>query len=101
MYPRPAYVALLGARAGIDLQYAWNARELADAVRMTGADFIVATSLSKSDVQRDRGDAMASARLSAPYTRRVLAIESARGVEDFILLEVDRAALARYLAAPR
>jgi 4-amino-4-deoxy-L-arabinose transferase-like glycosyltransferase len=101
MCVRPEYVALLGARAGVELDYAWDGRALADAVRSSGAGFIVATALSKSDLERQRGDAMAAARLASAYTRRSFVLANAQGFDEFVLLEVDREALERFAGAPR
>jgi len=101
MCVRPEYVALLGARAGIELDYAWDERKLAETALASGATFIVATALAKSDLQRQRGDAMAAARLAASYTRRSFVLANAQGFDEFVLLEVDREALARFVRAPR
>ena len=101
MCVRPEYVALLGARAGVALDYAWDARALADAVRSSGAGFIAATALSKSDLERRRGDAMAAARLASAYTRRSFVLANAQGFDEFVLLEVNREALERFAGAPR
>ncbi|HUQ27384.1 MAG TPA: hypothetical protein VM051_02265 [Usitatibacter sp.] len=97
MYVRPEYVAVLGAREGAELDYAWDARALATAVRDRGAGFILATSLAKTDLAHERGDAMASVRLAEPYTRRALVLSNAKGQDEVVLLEVDRDALTRFL----
>jgi hypothetical protein len=97
MCVRPEYAALLGARAGVELDYDWDARRLAEAVRDSGTGFIAATALSKSDLRRNRGDAMAASRLAAPYVKREFAIANAEGFDEFVLLEVDREALLRFL----
>jgi hypothetical protein len=98
MYVRPEYVAVLGGRAGAELDYAWDARALAKAVSASGAGFILATSLAKTDLAHERGDAMASLRLATPYTRRIWVLSNAQGQDEVVLLEVDRDALARFLA---
>jgi len=101
MCVRPEYVALLGSRAGVELDYGWDERALADAVRSSGAGFIAATALSKSDLQRQRGDAMAAVRLASAYTKRSFVLSNAEGFDEFVLLEVDGEALSRLAPAPR
>jgi hypothetical protein len=101
MCVRPEYVAILGERAAAELDYDWDAARLAQAVGASGADFIAVTALSKSDLKRNPGDAMAASRLAAPYTKRAFALTNAQGLDEFALLEVDRDALARFSQAPR
>jgi hypothetical protein len=98
MYVRPEYVALLANRAGERLDYAWDDLALASAVQSSGAGYILATSLAKTDLAHKRGDAMACVAQSAPYTRRALVLSNEKGRDEVVLLEVDREALARFLA---
>lgn len=99
MWVRPEYVALLGKRAGVAYEYAWDERALARAVRDSRAGYLVATGLYKSDLWHEVGDAFAIARLAAPYADPVLTIRNAvGGWEEFVLLEVDRGRLEALLA---
>jgi hypothetical protein len=58
MWMRPDYVAVLGHRQGVPWYYRWSHEEFLREVRRSKADYIVATSLLKADV--DGGQAGAA-----------------------------------------
>lgn len=99
MWMRPEYVALLGDREGVPWYYGWDARTLASRVREGRADYIVVAGISKSDLAVRTGDPVATLRAAAAYTRPVFALANPfTGDDEFILLQVDRASLASFLA---
>jgi hypothetical protein len=98
MWVRPEYVALLGNRAGVPLEYQWDAAALARQVKEREVDFIVVATLAKTDRTHRKGDPLAAGRLAAGYVDPVLAVPNAvAGGEEFVLLRVDRTRLARFL----
>jgi hypothetical protein len=99
MWMRPEYVALLGQRQAVAWYYAWDERAFAMHVRDDRVDYIAVAGMSKSDLAMSAGDPAAPLRYAAPYARPVLRIGNPFSLlEDFILLQVDRAALDAYLA---
>ena len=101
MWMRPEYVAILGGRQGVPSYYAWDARAFATHVRDDRVDYIAVAGMSKNDLAMTPGDPTAPLRYAAEYAHPVLKLGNPFSLrEDFILLEVDRAALAAYLARP-
>lgn len=99
MWMRPEYVAILGGRQGVPSYYAWDARAFATHVRDDHVDYIAVAGMSKNDLSMSPGDPTAALRFAAQYSRPVLRLGNPfSGQEDFILLQVDRAALDGYLA---
>jgi hypothetical protein len=54
MWFRPDYVAILGQRPGLPMYYRWSVAEFLGEVQRSKADYIVASSLLKADL--DGGD---------------------------------------------
>jgi len=101
MWMRPEYVAILGGREGVPMYYAWDARTFATHVRDDRVDFIAVAGMWKNDLAMSPGDPTAPLRYAATYARPVLQLGNPFSLqEDFILLQVDRAALDAYLARP-
>ena len=101
MWMRPEYVAILGGRQGVPSYYAWDARAFATHVRDDRVDYIAVAGMSKNDLAMSPGDPTAPLRYAATYARPVLQLGNPISLqEDFILLQVDRAALDAYLARP-
>jgi len=99
MWVRPEYVALLGEREAEPLYYDWDERTLAARVRDARVDYIVVAGISKSDLAIRTGEAAATLRAAARYTRPAFALANPfNGEDEFILLAVDRAALDAFLA---
>jgi hypothetical protein len=100
MWMRPEYVAILGHRAGVPWYFGWDQAKLAREIRGTGTDYVVVARLFKSDLAVVTGDAFAAFTLvRPPYLQARLIIPNPdNGNQEFILLEVDRAALDLYIA---
>jgi hypothetical protein len=96
MWMRPEYVALLGRRAGVPFYYAWSPREVAGAVRSSGADYIVVSRIFKTDVAGVDGDPLVTLKGVADYSRPAFHF----GNDLFVLMKVDREALDAFLARP-
>jgi hypothetical protein len=100
MWMRPEYVALLSRREGVPGLYAWEGRALARQVADNRVDYLVASRLFKIDLAGKNGDPMAILRDARDYARPVATlVNPIAQSDDFVLLEVDRAALERLLAA--
>ena len=98
LWARPEYVALISAREGLPLLYAWDAKRLAQEALRMGATHLLATGLSKTDHAHQAGDGYATRRLAAPYTDAVLVVANAiTGREELVLLRIDRARLEAFL----
>ena len=100
LWMRPDYVAILSHRAGVP----WYYREgLPGAVRQllqSGAPYVVVSSLYKADMRGESDDPLVTAEAVAPFTRLVFVIRNpVAPIEEFALLQVDRASLERYAAA--
>jgi hypothetical protein len=99
MWMRPEYVALLGHRAGTAWYHRWDRPTLAREIRRTGTDYLIAARLFKSDLAGDDGDAFAKLALDPPpYLHAAMVIASDNADQEFVLLQVDQAALDLYLA---
>jgi hypothetical protein len=93
MWMRPEYIGLLGRRPGVPFYFRWSAPELAREVKKSGADYVVDTWLLKTDYEGVQGD---------PHVDTGAYAKPAFQMGDFfVLMQVDRGALDRYLATLR
>jgi hypothetical protein len=95
MWIRPEYVAFLGRRHGVPLLYRWTPRELAEQVRATNSDYIIASRLFKTDITEDRADLLVVLKGIAAYSAPAYNLEG----DTFLLMKVDPAKLDAVLAA--
>jgi hypothetical protein len=100
MWMRPEYVALLGRRPGVAWYHEWDRATLAREIRRTETGYLIASRLFKSDLAGRDGDAFAALAVDSPPYLRAAFVITAPGTtgQEFVLLEVDRAALDRYLS---
>jgi hypothetical protein len=99
MWMRPEYPALLGGRAGVAFYYDWDPMRVARAVRDGHVDYIVVTPLFKTDLAGRSGDPAKPLAGAEIYAHPVLALTNpAAGTADFVLMQVDRAALEAWIA---
>ena len=102
MWMRPEYVALLGGRTGVPSYYSWDAATLARHVRDESAQYLVVAGISKSDLAVRAGSGAALLDQARPFTHPVFALANPFTRQDeFVLLEVDRAALDGFLGGAR
>jgi 4-amino-4-deoxy-L-arabinose transferase-like glycosyltransferase len=93
MWMRPEYVGLLGKREGVPYFYRWSGRELAREVRKARADYIVLARLFKTDNEGATGDPFIAMAGIEAWSRPAFHF----GHDGFMLMEVDKAALDRFL----
>src|SRR5450432_2009230 len=100
MWMRPEYVALLGRRPGVAWYHEWDRATLAREIRRTETGYLTASRLFKSDLAGRDGDAFAALAVDSPPYLRAAFVITAPGTtgQEFVLLEVDRVALDRYIA---
>jgi 4-amino-4-deoxy-L-arabinose transferase-like glycosyltransferase len=100
MWMRPEYVALLGRRPGVAWYHGWDRATLAREIRRTETGYLIAARLFKSDLAGHDGDAFAALAVDPPPYLRAAFVITAPGTtgQEFVLLEVDRAALDRYIS---
>jgi hypothetical protein len=102
MWMRPEYVALLGRREAVPFLYGWDAQRLAQEARAARVDYFIVAGLSKLDLAGAANDSPAAPRPAAAYAHPVLALANpVIGGDEFVLLEIERAALDAYLDAVR
>lgn len=95
MWMRPEYIAILGRREGVAWYYRWDDKRLAREVRDAKIDYLIVAQLFKTDLSGKAGDPFATLKPVSPYARPVMAITNpVTGGTDFVLLQVDRRALA-------
>jgi hypothetical protein len=100
MWMRPEYVAILGKRAAVPFEYSWDPLTLAREVARSKADYIVRASVFKADVKVRPGDPNYTLREIGKYSSPAIAVGNPQnGAPEFILMKVEPAALAAYLAA--
>jgi hypothetical protein len=100
MWGRPEYVEILGHRTGVARRYAWDEATLARRIAGGNVDYLVIARLFKPDLQGERGDDVSIAKSVSPYARPALEVPNAvLGTRDFVLLRIDRTALAAYLGS--
>jgi hypothetical protein len=90
MWMRPEYIGLLGHRPGVPFYFRSTAPELAAQVRKEGVDYVVDTWLLKTDLEGAQGDPHVD---TAAYARPAFQVG-----DFFVLMQVDREALDRYLS---
>ncbi len=101
MWMRPDYIAALGHRRGVASYYRWNEREFARNIREQGVDYLVVTTLSKADMSGELFDAGIRAAWALQFGRVVHGMANpVTGATDYLLFEIDRPALDRYLGQP-
>lgn len=93
MWSRPEYIAVMSDRRGVPLMHRWPPRELAEEVRRSGTDYVLDTDLFKNDLAGGKGRTLEQSRIGE-YTRPVFLL----GGGVFVVRQVDRAALDRFLA---
>jgi hypothetical protein len=101
MWMRPEYVGLLSNREGVPWHFAWDRPTLAREILRTRTDYVIATRLSKMDVAGGGGDEFGTLVNDTPaYLRPSMVIANPEsGIQEFVLLQVDRETLERYIAA--
>ena len=90
MWMRPEYVGLLGHRPGVAFLYRWTPAELAREVQRADVGYIVQGWLSKTDLEVAQGNARLDVGAYAHPSFQIGGI--------FELMQVDRAALDRFVA---
>jgi len=96
MWMRPEYVAMLGRREAVPYYYDWEPDRLAREIRDSGTAYVIASHAFKTDLHNHTGDPFRTLRSIAGYARPVFAVPNpATGGAEFVLYQVDRAALAR------
>jgi hypothetical protein len=95
MWMRPEYVALLGRRRAVPFYYSWSPRVLAQEVKRSKTDYLVASRLFKTDLDGVDGDPFVTMRGILAYSRPVFHF----GDDTFVLMKVDPAALDAFLRA--
>ena len=99
MWTRTEYVALLARRAAVPMYTRWDAATLARNIFDSHTDYVVAARLYKSDLLGLGGEVFTPLVSSTPpYLHPALTLSGPGGANDFVLFEVDRAALGRHLA---
>jgi hypothetical protein len=100
MWMRPEYIALLGRRPGVAWYHGWDRATLAREIRRSETGYLIASRLFKSDLAGHDGDAYAALAVDPPPYLRAAFVITAPGTtgQEFVLLEVDRAALDRYIS---
>jgi hypothetical protein len=98
MWTRPEYIGLLGKREGVPFEYDWDTRDVALAIRRTGTDYIVLSSLYKVDLALTMGNPGHTLRDVWSYSQPVLTLANpVNRTPQFILLKVDPARLDDFL----
>lgn len=94
MWLRPDYVAVLGRREGVPLYYRWSPEEMLRRIRTTGADYVVVSSLLKTDLEG--GESNPAALFDAALRVSTVAHSVRSRVMDgyeIAILKVDHAAI--------
>ena len=99
LWMRPDYVAVLGHRTGVASYYRGGMAGVVRTLLETHAGYIVVSSLYKADIRGDALDPLVTPGAVAPFTRPVFIVRNpVAEIDEFGLLQVDRAALERYAA---
>ncbi len=100
MWMRPEYVAALGGREGVPYDYDWTPGRLAREILDSGTTHVIASHIFKTDLRGGNGDPLRTLRSIGAYARPVFAVRNpSTGGEEFVLYQVDAAALAASLRA--
>jgi hypothetical protein len=100
MWMRPDYVALLGGRQGVPWHYRGGLRGLAEALRRSGAEYLVVSALYKADIDGRQDDPFETLDAVSAFSRPVSFTRNAvLGTPEFALMRIDPEALAAFLAA--
>lgn len=101
MWVRPEYISLLSGRAAEPWYYRWDERTLARRIEASGVGYVVVSGLFKSDLAFTRSDPAGIHRTLARFATPVLEIPNAVvPANEFILMRIDRGALAAFIATP-
>jgi 4-amino-4-deoxy-L-arabinose transferase-like glycosyltransferase len=102
MWLRPDYVAVLGHRQGLPLYYRWSPEEFFREIQRSKADYIVASSLLKADMDGGEGNPALLFNQALQVSSVVHSVRSplAEGYE-IALLKIDPAAVEKMLNAGR
>jgi hypothetical protein len=99
MWMRPDYVALLGGRQGVEWRYREGLRGLAQRLRSSGAEYLIVSTLYKSDMVGESDEPFETLAVVSAFARPVSVTRNAEsGDSEFALLKIDAAALASFLA---
>jgi len=98
MWMRPEYVALLGGREGVPWYFRWDERTLARELGKTKTDYLVQSTIFKTDLEGAKGDPFVSLTGIEAYASPTLSIRSAAtGKTEFVLWKIDAARLEAFL----
>lgn len=99
MWMRPDYIAVLAHRTGVPSYYRDGMAGVVRTLLETHAQYIVVSTLYKADMRGDALDPVVTAKAVAPFAHALLVLRNpVAGIDEFGLMEVDRAALERYAA---
>jgi hypothetical protein len=102
MWLRPDYVAVLGHRQGLPLYYRWGPAELFRGIQLSKADYVIASSLLKADMDGGEGNPalLFNGALQVSSVVHSVRSSAAEGYE-IAVLKIDPAAVERMLNARR
>jgi hypothetical protein len=102
LWIRPEYVAVLADREGVPWYYSWDARELARRILASRVDYVAFTRYVKADLVPEEGDPNPLLPSIRSYSALRMAIpDPDDGNNGFLLFQVDRPSLERYVAKSR
>ena len=100
MWIRPEYVAVLGKREGIPWYFGWDRKKLAGEIERSKADYVIWSTLYKSDLSGADGDPLRAMEGIDVYCWPEFTIRNfVTGKPEFILWRVDHALLEAELKA--
>jgi hypothetical protein len=101
MWVRPDYVAVMGKRRGVAWYYEWDRAEFLRQVASTETDYLVVSSLLKTDMRDAFEQPVLTLQWALEFSRPVYSLRNAvDGGYEVAVLRIDRPALARMRAAP-
>ena len=99
LWMRPDYIAVLAHRTGVASYYREGMEGVVRTLLDTGARYVVVSSLYKADIRGDALDPLVTPASVAPFAHALFIVRNpVADIDEFGLLEVDRAALERYAA---
>jgi len=99
LWMRPDYIAVLAHRTGVASYYREGMEGVVRTLLDTGARYVVVSSLYKADIRGDALDPIVTPASVAPFAHALFIVRNpVADIDEFALLEVDRAALERYAA---